>query len=247
MFDQTCTYMLSSTARQRVDGIFTSTYWELKSRLRGEDTVIAILDSGINMEHAAFQWPSWYRKGKPKVLPAPEYSRNFRPDQSQNDITDHFGHGTFCAGIAAGSAYDNPCIQMSDQQYALLQEDDFPGGVASGAQLIVCRTDCSEDEIGRALDHLMEIQTRKVNPIKIHVASMSFGFDKHDPDIEEKINDLTFKYGTICVASAGNMGEKGSRPITYPAKFSNVICSGANDSKGHQTDFSSTGEKMAYH
>ena len=245
MFDQTCTYILSSTACEHVDGIFTSTYWELKSRQRGEDTVIAILDSGINKEHAAFQWPSWYRKCEPKVLPAPKYSKNFRPDQLQNDITDHTGHGTFCAGVAAGSAYNNACLPKLDQQYALLQED-FPGGVASGAYLIVCRTDCSEGEIGRALDHLMEIQTRKVDPIKVHVASMSFGFEKHDPDIERKVNDLTFKYGTICVASAGNTGEKGSRPITYPAKYSNVVCSGANDRHGHQTDFSSTGERMAY-
>ena len=226
------------------EGIFTRTYWKLEEvLLTGEDTVIAILDTGINMKHSAFQWPASYHTDKPKVLPAPEYSRNFCPDQLQNDITDHTGQGTFCAGIAAGNPCDIAHLRMSSQQYTLLY-DHFPGGVAPQAQLIVCRIDCSEGQVVQALDHLIEIQTRQVNPIKVHVVSMSFQFAKSDKDIEDKIHDLTLKYGTICVASVGNEGH--SRHVAYPASCDIVISSGSSDYRGHQAEFSSTGKKTAY-
>ena len=202
--------------------------------------MIAILDTGINMKHSAFQWPASYHTDKPKVLPAPEYSRNFHPDQLQNDITDHTGHGTFCAGIAAGSPYDIAHLRMSSQQYTLLQ-DNFPGGVAPRAQLIVCRIDYSEGQVVQALDHLIEIQTRQVNPIKVHVVSLPFQFDKSDKDIEDKIHDLTLKHGTICVASVGN--ERHSRYMAYPASCGIVISSGSSD---HQAEFSLIGKKTAY-
>ena len=221
--------------------MFTRTYWKLEDvLLTGEDTVIAILDTGINMKHSAFQWPASYHTDRTKVLPAPEYSRNFQPDQLQNDITDHTGHGTFCAGIAAGSPYDIAHLRMSSQQYTLLQ-DSFPGGVAPRAQLIVCRIDYSKGQVVQALDHLIEIQTRQVNPVKVHVVSMSFHFDKSDKDIEDKIRDLTSKHGTICVASVGNEGH-----MAFPASCGIVISSGSSDYRGHQAEFSSTGKKTAY-
>ena len=204
--------------------------------------MIAILDTGINMKHRAFQWPASYHTDKPKVLPAPEYSRNFHPDQLQNDITDHTGHGTFCAGIAAGNPYGNAHSRMSSQQYTLLH-DNFPGGVAPRAQLIVCLIDCSEGQVVQALDHLIEIQTRQVNPIKVHVVSLSFQFDKCDKDIEDKVHDLTLKHGTICVASVGNEGHSS---MAYPASYGIVISSGSSDYSGHQAEFSSTGKKTAY-
>lgn len=222
--------------------LFTRTYWDLDSlrKLTGEDTVIAILDRGINMEHSAFKSPD-----ADKVLPAPNYSKNFHHDQPENDITDHTGHGTLCAGIAAGISYGNTFLRLSDQQYTPLQEK-FPGGVAPQAKLIVCRIDYSEDQVVKALDHLIDIQTRNENPIKVHVVSMSFGFDKLDQQIEARISDLTWKHGTICVASAGNEGQKLSRPITYPGSSDNVICIGAHDNYGHQAQFSSTGQKHVY-
>jgi len=58
--------------------------------LTGKNTMIAIIDSGINQEHDAF---------KGKIHPA---LKNFLKDPPNGDITDDNGHGTKCAGIAAG-------------------------------------------------------------------------------------------------------------------------------------------------
>ena len=213
-----------------MDGLFTRKDWELKLNLTGKGTVIAIIDSGINTEHSAFQWPASLRNREvmPKVLPAPDFSRNFNPDQLQNDITDLSGHGTLCAGITAGSSYAGK----------------FPGGVAPQAKLIVCRTDNSEDQVAQALDHLIEIQTRQENRIRVHIVSMSFGYEKLDERIEARIAHLKWNHGTIFVASAGNDGQRS--PITYPGKSDNVICIGANEYFGHETDFSTVGSKVVY-
>ena len=209
-----------------MDGLFTRTDWDLDFKLTGKGTVIAIIDSGINMEHLAFQCRP---ADMPKILPAPDFSRNFnKTDQLDNDITDRIGHGTFCAGIAAGSSY------------AL----KFLGGIAPQAKLIVCRTDLSEDQVVQALSHLIDIQTRPEKRIKVHVVSMSFGFKTPDNRIEIKISDLKLKHGTIFVASAGNDGQRA--PITYPGSSVNVICIGANNYYGHPTEFSTMGQKVFY-
>ena len=211
-----------------MDGLFTRKDWELKLNVTGKGTVIAIIDSGINVEHSAFQWPASYREDKPKVLPAPDFSRNFNSDQLQNDITDLSGHGTLCAGITAGSSYAGK----------------FPGGVAPQAKLIVCRTDNSEDQVAQALDHLIEIQTRQENRIRVHIVSMSFGYEKLDERIEARIAHLKWNHGTIFVASAGNDGQRS--PITYPGKNDNAICIGAHDYYGDPAKFSSKGQKVDY-
>ena len=85
------------------------------------------------MQHKAF---------KGKILL--EYSKNFNLDkQSEDDITDRDGHGTLCAGIAAGCPYND--AYMTNPKYTPLQYTplqycthmrDFPGGMAPEAKLM---------------------------------------------------------------------------------------------------------------
>lgn len=220
---------------------FTSIYWELgqfQPHLTGEGTVIAILDTGINTQHLAFS-------AGQRVLPAPQYSRNFVQGQSPDDITDLDGHGTHCAGIAAGCSYANAYLVSDPSKMGI-----FPGGVAPGAQLTVCRvandsgpTSYTSDSVVQALDHLIDIITNKGQPV--HVVSMSFGFPKHNAAIEERIFNLK-KLGTICIAAASNEGQKKAEAILYPASDGNVICIGAHNSNGNRADISPAGREMEY-
>ena len=208
--------------------------------LTGKGTVIAILDSGINMKHTAFLCAA---NKELKILPAPKYSRNFNQGWGPEEkITDHHdnGHGTLCAGIAAGFDYRD-AYSMSNQGYKPIQK--FPGGVAPQAQLIVCRIDIDENQIVQALDHLIKIQEEGLK--KVDVVSMSFGLEKFNQQIEDRIKTLTSKR-TICVASAGNDGQKYLDPITYPATSENVICVGASDSYGNRAPFSPVGPQMEF-
>ena len=89
-----CTYNTTVTAT--VDGPFTSEMWNLEELhqkgITGAGTTIAVIDSGINYFHSAFQ-------GRIVAV------KNF-VSSSNNDIDcaiDSDGHGTLCAGIAAGN------------------------------------------------------------------------------------------------------------------------------------------------
>ena len=178
-----------------------------------------------------------------KILPAPQYSRNFNQGWgSVDNITDRHdgGHGTLCAGIAAGFDYRDAYI-MSNQGYIPIRK--FPGGVAPQAQLIVCRIDIDENQIVQALDHLIKIQEEGLK--KVDVVSMSVGLENFNQQIEDRIKTLTSKR-TICVASAGNDGQKYLNPITYPATSENVICVGASDSYGNRAPFSPVGLQMEF-
>ena len=217
--------------------LFTSIYWELEQfrpHLTGAGTVIAILDTGINTQHSAFPIGQ-------KVL---QYSKNFVQDELPDNIIDLNGHGTLCAGIAAGCSYFN-AYHVDN----LSQLINFPGGVAFEAQLIVCRvakdsgpTSYSPDSIVQALDHLINIQE---SGQKVDVVSMSFGFPKLNKRIEDRIFKLK-RLGTICVAAASNDGKRKAEAILYPASDGNVICIGAHDSLGNRADISPAGKDMEY-
>ena len=199
---------------------FARQHWKLSELpLTGEGTTLAILDTGIIGTHFAFKskFVAW---------------RNFCPGQL--DVTDSDGHGTQCAGIAAGIAYGNAAKVI------------FPGGVAPGAQLIICRVAQTKNDFNRqaihsALDWL--ILQQQANQRRVDVISMSFGFDLRDQVMEEKIGYL-IKMGTICVAAAGNDGRK--EDIKYPAKINDVLCIGAHDSLENRAPFSPVGREMDF-
>jgi subtilisin family serine protease len=62
-----------------------------KSKFTGEGAIIAILDTGIDLEHPAFQGIDFLCK-------------NFTSDDGgdENNVTDYSGHGTHCAGTIFG-------------------------------------------------------------------------------------------------------------------------------------------------
>jgi hypothetical protein len=59
----------------------------------GEGVTVAVLDTGLDAKHAAFQ-------GKSLAL------RNFTEDGNEQDVSDFDGHGTHCAGVVCGALVD---------------------------------------------------------------------------------------------------------------------------------------------
>ena len=166
----------------------------------GSGFVIAIIDTGIKCDHMVFQ-------SSEKILPE---SKSF----ISKTIDDTDGHGTMCAGIAAGDVVDTK----------------YSGGVASKASLLICKVSNTRKDfwLGKvidALEYIEEIHKQK----SIHVVSMSFGFTKKSSRLERCINRLK-KLGIICVAAAGNSGNTPGVPVRYPALYDNCISIGAHDS-----------------
>ena len=191
-------------------------FWKLNKTnlhdtLNGEGIVIAVLDSGIYDSHKAFQNSTGYLSA---------YSRNFC---NPGDITcDKIGHGTCCAGIAAG--------------------------VAPRSKVIMCKVydeNCplQPEAVYEALCHLNDLQD---GGLTIHVVLMSLGFlqselQKSDiSKIQEKINNLADRK-TICVAAAGNDAYKTTTPVLFPASCESIIAVGSHNTNGRLTDFSPEG------
>ena len=72
---------------------------------------IAVLDSGVKEDHQAF---------KSKLHPLPKVLNSKSFVAPENDATDVIGHGTFCAGVAAGYPIPAPTqiIEYQIQEYA---------------------------------------------------------------------------------------------------------------------------------
>ena len=195
--------------------------------------IIAILDTGIYKEHAAFT-----KDGRCKVIM--EDSRSFIDEANRDCIedTDPDGHGTACAGIAGGFNFE------------IDDKIRFPGGVAPNAKLIICRVANSRhgyghDPVASALLHLIKLNNDRGSrgiPY-VDVLSMSFGSSKIIPGKKTKsefkwsdlLTQLTSQ-GTICVAAAGNSGDR--EEVNYPAFLGCVISVGSHDCYGRLSNSS---------
>ena len=135
-------------------------------------------------------------------------------------------HGTNCAIIAAGAPYG-----------------DFHGGVAPEASLECYRVSPDgkgfcEQGIISALDDILDR-----NLGEGHVISMSFGFEKVNSDITERIDKLTGRK-VVCVAAAGNDGPP--ELVNFPASLGNVISVGSCKSTGQPSNFNNIGNIDVY-
>ena len=214
-------------------------YWDLdyihdERGYQGEDTVIAVVDSGINEYHPAFQ-ANWNPKD-PQII----YIANFCNSDTGKDV---IGHGTMCAAVACGQPYQ-----------AFLPESDevvpIPSGVAPKAKLIICKvaegiTGIQNEHIARALHWLKEIREGSKSGITVDVVSLSFGSRGFNKDIANAVTALIHA-GVIVVCAASNEGHKYQQPICFPARLGNVMCIGSHDNHGKPSPFSPVGQDIDF-
>ena len=234
-FSTDCTY--SDEAELSLDGPFVSEVWNLErlhsDGVDGSGTTIAVLDSGINFAHPAF---------KEKILAI----KNFVPEDIDNIdcAVDSDGHGTLCAGIAAGNSFYCP-INISDPSSACIK---IPPGVAPGANLVICKVtktsngDVDSEAFLAALKWLKELHDSgtKIDVVSISLASTFFSSER-----ARVISDLTSS-GIIVVCCASNVGRLRFQPISFPARLGQVLCIGAHDENGKATSFSPVGRELDF-
>ncbi len=203
----------------------------------GKCTTIAILDSGINIEHAAFQ------VGYGSQLKISAHSKCFVGDPE--DVADRLGHGTQCAGLVCGSP---DIIQLHNNA----NETAPFSSIAPDARVMVCKVVRDETEIAdiqavcSAIDHVISYnQTCEAIYDKVNVLSLSFGMEGFDSDLTKKIQEAVYE-DIIVVCAASNNGRRGRQPITYPARLGHVLCIGACTANGKPTDFSPVGRELDF-
>lgn len=169
------------------------------SRWTGQGSKIAILDTGIDLEH-----PDWRSR--------PLNHRSFIDNTPQ----DFHGHGTQCAGLAAGLP-----VNQEVPRYA----------AAPGSDLFVAKV-LEKDGYGKDSVILAGIDWAMGQGC--HILSFSVGVQSSLPDpdpVYELVGRRCLKSGVLFVAAAGNDSHRPSRirPVSRPANCPSIFAVGAVD------------------
>jgi len=216
-------YLLSPLV---VDTPDSSSYWELHQHCKyeGEGTNLAMVDSGIQMLHPAFD-----SRKRLKSL------HQVVGDASLTN-GDSYGHGTLCAGVACG----DPFQSTLDGSIVKCR------GVAPKATLVVCKAYDGKGTrwygVG-ALKRLIEAIDNE--NLKLDVVVLSSGGADQTPGLHEAIKALDQK-DVIVVCAASNEGAIDKAAIGYPARYRETICIGSHDRHGNRSSFSPVGEDMDF-
>ena len=201
-------------------------WWWTATGNKGEGEEIAILDAGIDSSHPALDdLDDDPATNDPKVI----VNVNFSDDASFDDL---YGHGTHCAGIAAGTAAGSnyqgvaPGAQLWNVKVLNQWGSGYESWIISGINFASLGPD-GVPETGDEAD----------------IISMSLGLldysDGTDP-MSQAVN-LAVDRGVVVAVTAGNDGYWGPFTISSPGVAEKVITVGASDKADILADFSSIG------
>ncbi len=201
----------------------------------GAGTRIAVIDSGIDPDHpffdpGGFEYPDGFPLGasghaSEKVIAARAYFRPGDPVDVQRDEAnprDHIGHGTHCAGIAAGNAatvatYGDAELELS--------------GVAPAAQLMAYKVFYLAESGGEgAYEPELIAAFEDAVADGADVISCSWGSPDRlvDGAASAQVYQAAIDAGAVVVFAAGNDGD-GPGTISYPASLPRVLSVGSLD------------------
>ena len=187
--------------------------WELSSLhsrgVTGQDTTIAILDGGIDLNHMSLN---------NRLISQDINGRDF-----VNDSHGWYGpiardaHGMAVAALAGGRGFTR-IINVNTTE-------NIPDGVAPQAKLYICRVFHNQQEynIVSALQHIIDVASS--NQGCIDIVCMSFKLSSKTEFVEDLLSQLS-QLGVVCVAAAGNLGEL-QTGVNFPASDPNVLAVGA--------------------
>ncbi len=198
----------------------------------GEGVKIAIIDSGIDVDHPGFQDPSLKPpEGYPKVsteadakftngkvIVARSYASLFSTPDPDETARDHFGHGTAIAMAAAGVFNTGPLASITGvapKAYLGSYKVFGSPGVNDSAQT---------DVILKAIDDAV---ADGMDVINLSLGALLAG--RPEEDIEVRALDRAAQLGVIVVVAAGNDGND-PNTIGSPGTGASVITVGASRS-----------------
>ena len=181
------------------------------------DTVIAVLDTGVDYTHQEF--------GERVLV---EEGTNTLEDYDEDDIMDYHGHGTHVAGIAAAGGPNE--VEEAEMAGASWQSKVLPvkvlGDEGVGDQFSV--------DLG--IEHARQFAEN--NPDKRVVINMSLGARGYAP-ARNSLIDAALAEDVVVVAAMGNDFKN---VLATPASSPGVIAVGATDSQNEKAGFSTEGE-----
>jgi len=192
--------------------IYASEAWDIETG--NPDVVVAIIDSGIDYTHPDLRAKIWNNTDEIPSNGIDDDQNGYIDDirgwdfyYNDNNITDGYGHGTMCAGVAAAST--NNKIGIS--------------GVGWNCMIMPLRI---FNETGNTTGQLFAVQAIKYavdNGAK--VISMSFGGSNVPKTLQDAVN-YAYAKGVFLCAAAGNYD---TAVKSYPAACENVTAVAATN------------------
>ena len=159
----------------------------------GQGVLIGIIDSGIDVNHPAFQV-----NGRTRIINYLDQTSDSEFDAGQIDAgaaansKDIAGHGTHVAGIAAGNGAGSPGNRFR--------------GLAHEADLVIVKTTLDSRDIAAAVQHTFRLAGEREQACVINL-SLGGHVGPHDgTTVTERTIDELSGPGRIVVVSAGNEG-----------------------------------------
>ncbi|HIC94124.1 MAG TPA: hypothetical protein EYP09_07730 [Anaerolineae bacterium] len=198
--------------------------WEVTTGDR--DIVIAIVDSGIDLDHPDLDGKIWTNPGEIPGNGLDDDGNGYVDDvhgwdfigEGDSDPDDDTGHGTFIAGIAAAETHNGEGI----------------AGISWGAKLMPVKV---MNAVGYYVDIIEGVIYAADNGAKI--INMSFGGAAYSPALEDAVNYAHDK-GCLLVSTSGY----GNTGVPYPGKFPVVVTVAATDKDDQRAWFSNYGPEV---
>ena len=189
--------------------------WSTLGDKVGEDTVVAIIDTGVRKTHEDFSSDLFTGQ------------RNFIDGQNPDDVTDYHGHGTGVTGVIAATYNNGKGIT----------------GIAPGAKIMPIKAleKDGENATGSYKDIIEGIEYAAENGAD--VINMSLGDYHYVPELEDACERAADK-GIILVAAVGNEAAAGN-PLNYPAGFKCVVGVGGVANNGQWSYISNYNNSVA--
>ncbi|AEC18661.1 putative outer membrane autotransporter barrel precursor [Pusillimonas sp. T7-7] len=184
-----------------------------KSGYSGKGVRLAILDTGIDLEHPDFAG----RKME---------TRSFIDGQT---VQDGNGHGTHCAGIACGPLKPEAAPRYGVAGDALLYAGKVLSDEGSGA----------DGSVLEGINWAIENQCRVVSMSLGSPVEPGQGYSR----VFEEVAQRALAAGTVIVAAAGNDSERPDHiaPVSHPANCPSIMAVAAVDQQMQIAPFSSGG------
>jgi len=197
-----------------------------------KEIIVAVLDSGIDLDHPEFKNKIWYNESLCKNAPNAKNlaCQGYNFLDNNTNLSDDVGHGTHVAGIIAASKNGIGIQGVSDSRIKIMplkvMSSKVSGFVYNG-KLIT-------DVIADAMNFAIKNGAKVIN--------LSLGWPKIvDTAKIRAAFELAEAKNVVVVAASGNNNK--DLP-TFPCIYDTVICVGAIDNQGNLSDFSNHGSKV---
>lgn len=200
-----------------VDFIQAPSLW--KKGIKGNGVVVAVLDSGCQMDHPAL---------KSQIIGGYNFTTDYRGNPQ--NFSDNTGHGTHVCGTIAA---------VKNSQNVV--------GVAPMVKLLVLKVVNSfgsghNNWTIKAINYA--IRWRGPNGERVRVISMSLGGQDNDPSLHQAVKNAIAS-NIVFVCAAGNYGNSRLKNKSiYPGSYSGVIQVGSINLQGEISSFSNSNSEI---